>query len=256
MAEAVIGDVTRTLQVERGNVIETRKPLEDRVGDLAAGVKPGQLPLLHEDNHVVPVARPSRDLPFAVGIGGEDRDGLGSYRGLAWWHGRGVTRQRFPIFKSLRTRNEELRLGKRDVVVVGILRLLGLAEIEPDVAAHGRPRPHVAEVVPHDPHRRRVAGRVRRHERVSDALVPSQRVARREPMFQRRPAGQTVLARERQLDVGEGRRLWHIGQRALEARARIGDIRSQRFQPALGFFSQVVEGGAGRELSRHGTFLP
>src|SRR5207249_2104221 len=78
----------------------------------------------------------------------------------------------------------------------------------------------------------------------------------RELVLERRPARETVLSRERVLDVAQGQFGGGLGIGALETGARLGVVRAQRFEPALRFLLQVLEGARGRELSAHGYLPP
>ena len=147
--------------------------------------------------------------------------------------------------------DEELRLGERDPIVCWIFGDLGLSEAQTHITPHSLPCAPVPEVVPHDSHGCRIACCVCRDERVSDTLVPPQRTAGREAMLQRRPTGEAVLTRERELHIGQGWRRRCIRQRAEKPSPRVRVVRAKRLEPALCFFLEVVEGCAGRELSRH-----
>ena len=56
---------------------------------------------------------------------------------------------------------------------------------------------------------------------------------------------------ERELDITETRLSGRIWKRSLQTRARFDDIRAKRFQPALRFPLQVLEGALGREFPGH-----
>ena len=70
-------------------------------------------------------------------------------------------------------------------------------------------------------------------------------------LLQRDPAVASMLARERVLYVAEHRRRGRGGIRALESRACLGVAVTQRLQPALRFFPEIVERGRGRDLTGH-----
>ena len=67
------------------------------------------------------------------------------------------------------------------------------------------------------------------------------RRAIRESPFQRRPAFEPELARERELHVPQARRRRSAGKDARESRTRGRVIRADSFEPPLGFFLEAVE---------------
>lgn len=78
----------------------------------------------------------------------------------------------------------------------------------------------------------------------------------REAVLERRPSGYAMLQRERVLDVAQRGDFWGVGKGSCETSAGVGNVRAKRFQPALRFPLQVLEGALGRDLPGHDTFLP
>src|SRR5215831_20709256 len=95
-------------------------------------------------------------------------------------------------------------------------------------------------------------------EKPVDALGVGRLAGRRagQPGLQRRPAGKSVLARERVLHVAQRRRMRQVGDGSLEASAGFIDVRAKRFQPPLRFLLETVERAPGGELLAHGNLPP
>ncbi len=256
--QAVVGERLGSAEIERRDVIELRHAREQRVGHLAVRLQAGELALVHDVEQLVPVTRVNDGVFGGRLLAGSRVRG---YRPLGKRGGRGrqcrrERLERLPRLEPLRARHEVLRIRDADDVVFGSLRLFPPAEIEADVAPHGVPRSAVAEIVPDDLHRCLVFGAVRRHERFGDALIPANRGVPLDEGDQAGPAGHAELARDRLLDVAQrGRGRW-LGQRALQPRPRRRITVAKRLEPAFGFFPEIVEGRAGRDGSRHDTFLP
>ena len=65
------------------------------------------------------------------------------------------------------------------------------------------------------------------------------------------PAGESVLARERVLHVAKRRMFGRDGERSLETSARVANVGAKRFQPALRFPLEILEGTSGRDTPGH-----
>ena len=88
----------------------------------------------------------------------------------------------------------------------------------------------------------------RRHR---SALLGSNGAQAPDLAFEIRPAGQSVLARQRELDVPERGRGRRNGVRPPESRERVRIGVAQLLQPALRLPPEVLERAAGREFPAH-----
>src|SRR4029077_13721797 len=112
--------------------------------------------------------------------------------------------------------------------------------------------PRVAEVLPHDPARALVILTIGGYERLDDGLVAAHWRVGGEPILERRPARNTMRAREGMLHVPQRRRRRCARHAAREPRARVRLASTERLQPLPCFLLETVEGRARRDLPGHG----
>src|SRR5262249_28637324 len=110
-------------------------------------------------------------------------------------------------------------------------------------------------------HRRGRARAIGLEKRLGHFLEPAQRPGGffrvgGQPASELRPAGESVLPRQRMLDVSQGRLWGRLGNRVLEARARVGQTSAKRVEPGLGFLLQALEAAPAGELVAHGPLPP